>query len=76
MELLEIIFYVVWWLIEGLVATGDVYSWNRGKENRIERREARKRGLPPPPRDKWNNWVIVLTVLFVVLTASFVAWRL
>lgn len=53
----------------------DIYSWWKGKENRIERREARKKGEALPSRDKWNQRVIVLTLAVVILTTVLVVWK-
>lgn len=61
--------------LDGLTLIADFYAWVRGKENRLERREARKLGRTPPPRDKWNRWVLGLSVTFLVLTAGLIAWR-
>jgi hypothetical protein len=76
---MEIIFELLaelFMALDGMTLLADLYAWMKGKNNRIERREARRLGLPPPPRDKWNKWVIVLTVAFVLLTAGMVLWRL
>lgn len=62
--------------LDGLTLLADLYAWAKGKENRIERREARKLGRTPPPRDKWNRWVIGLSVVFAILTTVLVAWKL
>lgn len=61
---------------DGLTLIADVYAWMRGKENRLERREARKRGRTPPPRDRWNRWVIALSVAFALMTTVLVVWKL
>ncbi len=50
----------------------DVYAWIKGRENRLERREARRMGRPVPPRDRWSKSVIWLTFIFVGLTAYIV----
>lgn len=62
--------------LDGLTLIADFYAWMKGRENRLERREARKLGRTPPPRDKWNRLMIVLTVGFVLLTAGLIGWRL
>lgn len=62
--------------LDGLTLVADFYAWVKGKDNRLERREARKLGRTPPPRDKWNRWVIGLSVAFVVLTMGLLVWKL
>jgi hypothetical protein len=52
----------------------DFIAWRRGERNRLERREARRAGLPPPPRDGWNKSVIWLTAIAVLLT-GYIVWR-
>ena len=59
-----------------LLAIGaDVYSWIRGTDNRVERRNARREGIDVPPRDKWNRRVIVFSILVLALTAALVIWK-
>lgn len=74
MELGAILAELLLVLIDALMATGDVYAWLKGKENRQQRRAARRRGEIPPPRDKWNRRVIPLTLGVVGLT-SVLVWR-
>lgn len=74
MELGAIIAELLLMLVDAAMATGDVYAWWKGKENRQQRRAARRRGEIPPPRDRWNRGVITLTFGVVVLTAVLV-WR-
>ncbi|MBP6863853.1 MAG: hypothetical protein KBC32_01145 [Candidatus Didemnitutus sp.] len=74
MELGAIIAELLLMLVDAAMATGDVYAWWKGKENRQQRRAARRRGEIPPPRDRWNRRVITLTLGVVVLTAALV-WR-
>lgn len=69
-------------ILEGLLSVADlltfgldVYSWFRGKDNRIERRLARRTGNDVPPRDKWNRRVIICSVVVIVLTAVLVALK-
>ena len=69
-------------ILEGLVSVfdllalaADVYSWIRGKDNRVERRNARREGLNVPPRDKWNRRVIVFSIVVIALTATLVVWK-
>jgi hypothetical protein len=47
----------------------DLYAWFKGRDNRRERRAAKRAGMPPPPRDRWNRRVIVFSVVAVALTA-------
>lgn len=69
-------------ILEGLVSVfdllalaADVYSWIRGKDNRVERRNARREGLNVPPRDKWNRRVIVFSIVVIALTTTLVVWK-
>ena len=68
MEILGVILEAIVTLIDVACAGADIYSWLKGKPNRIERKEAKKVGAEPPPRDKWNRRVIVLTLVVCVLT--------
>jgi len=61
--------------LDGLTVIADVFSWIKGRANRIERREARRRGEVVPPRNGWNKAVIFLTWIAVALSA-YIAWRL
>jgi hypothetical protein len=54
----------------------DVYSWIRGRQNRIERRVARSSGDEVPARDQWNRRVIVLTVIISIITAILISRKL
>ncbi len=76
MEFILEILAELFFALDGLTLLADFYVWVKGKENRLERREARKLGRTPPPRDKWNRWVIGLSVAFVVLTTGLLAWKL
>ncbi|HUG68219.1 MAG TPA: hypothetical protein VMM76_10735 [Pirellulaceae bacterium] len=69
-------------IVEGLVSfldllavAGDVYSWIRGKDNRVERRNARREGIGIPPRDKWNRRVIAFSIVVIALTAALMIWK-
>ena len=66
----------VLWVLDILGAFADVYAWFKGKENRIERRDARKDGADVPVRDKWNWRVIALTVFVCLLTLVLLKWKL
>lgn len=68
MEVLVFIFELLIGILDALVIGGDIHSWFKGRDNRVERREARRAGLPPPPRDRWNRRVILLSVVAVTLT--------
>ncbi len=76
MELIVAIFEGLLWFLDITIAAVDVYSWFKGRENRIERREARKAGEEAPPRDKCNQRVVVLTVSFCILTLVLLTWIL
>lgn len=69
MELFLLIVEGLLSLVDVLALGVDVYSWFRGKDNRVERRMARKTGNDVPPRDKWNRRVIVCSLVVIVLTA-------
>jgi hypothetical protein len=68
MELLAFIVEALLWLVDLFLMGADVYSWLKGKPNRVERKEAKQAGAKPPPRDKWNHRVIVLTIIACLLT--------
>jgi hypothetical protein len=76
MDLCLFIIEGVLWVVDILGVSADVYAWFKGKDNRIERREARKDGADVPVRDKWNRLVIALTVLACLLTLGLMAWKL
>lgn len=76
MELLFAIVEGVVWLLDLLCFSADVYAWIQGKENRVERREARKAGREIPLRNTWNRLVIVLTVLVCAITIGLILWKL
>ena len=71
MELIEAVLAVLCGLGDLLTLVLDIYCWLAGRENRLERKEARKAGEVPPARDKWNRRVIWLTILFMAVTAGF-----
>lgn len=75
MEAVLFFIEVVLWVVDVLVTFADVYSWIEGKQNRSERREARKVGSDVPPRDHWNRRVIVLTIIVCVLTVGLIIWK-
>jgi hypothetical protein len=63
------------WIIDVIAMTVDVYSWFKGKENRVQRREARKAGVEIPPRDRWNRRVIILTTIVILSTVALLVWK-
>jgi len=69
MELFLLIVEGLLSLVDVLALGLDVYSWFRGKDNRVERRKARRTGNDVPPRDKWNRRVIVCSLVVIALTA-------
>ena len=75
MEGLLLVIEVLGWIADIFMFGADVHSWMKGKENRLERKEARVRDIPVPPRDRWNRRVIVLTLAVLALTAALVALR-
>ena len=76
MAFLEVIFEIVLPILDALIASADIYSWFKGKENRVERREARKAGADLPPRDHWNRRVVILSVLVGAITLGVVLWKM
>lgn len=46
----------------------DFIAWIRSKPSRIERKDAKRRGLPIPPRSGSHIAFIILTVSSVILT--------
>ena len=74
MELLGFIFEALLWILDCVVLGGDVHAWFKGKENRIERRAAKRAGYELPLRDRWNRRTVWLTTIFLFLTAGLVAW--
>jgi nicotinamide riboside transporter PnuC len=75
MELLAFIFEATLCLLDMFFAGADIYSWLKGRPNRVERKEAKKSGIAPPPRDKWNRRVIVLTLVICIITILLFALR-
>ena len=63
------------WLVDAVLTSADVYSWFRGRPNRLERKQARSSGEPIPPRDPWNQRVLILTLIVMALTAGLLVWR-
>ena len=76
MELLLLIVESVVSFLDLVALTVDVYSWIRGKDNRVERRNARRAGIVIPPRDRWNRRVIASSIFVIALTAALVTWKL
>ncbi len=75
MEWIEAAIEFILWITDGGLMLIDLYSWMKGKENRIERRAAKKAGEPLPERDPWNRRVIFLSVTILFLT-SYLVWGL
>jgi hypothetical protein len=63
---------VVLGMFDVLTVAADIHAWFKGRENRRERREARRAGMTAPSRDRWNRRVIVLSVVAVALTTFLV----
>jgi hypothetical protein len=62
-------------LLDVLAFSADIFSWIKGRENRKQRRQARRFGGEIPSRDKWNRRVIVFTAIVIALTAALILWR-
>jgi hypothetical protein len=75
MEGLLLVLEVIGWIADIFMFGADVHSWLKGKENRLERKEARVLDIAVPPRDRWNRRVIVLTLAVVALTAVLLTLR-
>jgi hypothetical protein len=76
MELIAIIGEALLLLIDLAAGIGDLIAWRKSRENRRVRKEARRAGLKPPPRDTWNRLWIVLTLVVVIVTAVLIFRRL
>jgi len=74
MDLLLLIVEGVLWFLDVVLTGADVYSWLKGRENRKERRLARKHGVQVPPRDKWNRRAMLLTIVVCVITMALLIW--
>lgn len=70
MEIGLLIVELIVGLLDVLTVGGDIHAWFKGRDNRRERREAKRAGLSPPPRDRWNRRVIVLSILAVFFTTA------
>lgn len=66
----------IFWIIDMCCLSADIFSWLKGKRNRVERRDAKKSGVKPPPRDKWNRRVIGFTIAICIITTGLLAVRL
>jgi hypothetical protein len=75
MEIFLLVVEGLLWVVDVIAMSVDVYSWFKGKENRVERREARKAGIEVPPRDRWNRRVIALTIFVAISTAVLLIWK-
>ncbi len=74
-EWIELLVEILFGFIDVATLIADLYSWVKGRENRVQRREARNMGNTQPPRDKWNRRVIALTLTFILLTTVLIAWK-
>jgi hypothetical protein len=72
MELFLLILEGLFSLLDLLAIVVDVYSWVRGTDNRVERKNAKRAGSDVPPRDKWNRRVIVFSIVVLALTTALV----
>lgn len=52
----------------------DVAAWIKGKDNRQERRDAKRSGEHPPKRDLWSRLFIVFVCITLCLTALLI-WK-
>lgn len=75
MDFFFLILEALVWVIDLTAMVADVYSWMRGKDNRLQRKLARQTGTSIPPRDRWNRRVIGLTITVVIATAALVLWN-
>jgi hypothetical protein len=55
-------------ILDLLFIFGDVISWIKGKENRIERKSAKRSGGKPPKRNAWNRTFILFSAFIIILT--------
>ena len=61
-------------LLDLFVVGADLFSLGASRENRRERRRAKRQGEPRRPRSAWTWAFLILTPVAVVLTAL-VLWR-
>ena len=61
LELFDIVFMIA-----------DAIAWLKGKENRMERKAAKKTGNKPPKRNSWNRAFILFFILVIIFTALIV----
>lgn len=76
MEIFLLVVEGLLWIGDVIAMGADLYSWFKGKENRIERKEARRTGVEIPRRDRWNRRVITLSLVVAILTAALLVWKL
>jgi hypothetical protein len=62
LEILGFICEAVLWILDAFCVGADVFSWFKGKPNRIVRKQAKRAGGEPPPRDRWHGRVVVFTI--------------
>ncbi len=75
MELFATLLEALLCLIDGVAAIADIVAWVKGRDNRRIRKQARKDGSEPPPRDKWNRLWIVLTIVVAIATSLLIIRR-
>jgi len=75
MDFIWFIIEAIIWIVDIVGFFWDIYAWFAGKDNRIERREARREGGDIPARDKWNRLVVGLSVMVALLTLLLVIWK-
>ncbi len=73
---------LLWAIIEGLGSlidiidivwiAIDIISWIKGKDNRVERKSAKKAGVRPPKRNRWNKAFILFLIMVIVFTGLIV----
>src|ERR1051325_4770464 len=66
------------WTMGLASATGSAVEARRGRENRIERRQAKQAGEKPPPvsRDNWLALILLVVTIacFTILGAAWTYW--
>ena len=61
-------------LIELVAGLLEAVAFRQSRDSRRARRAAKREGVPLPPRDRWHQWFLILTV-FVVLLGLLLAPR-
>jgi uncharacterized membrane protein YidH (DUF202 family) len=52
-----------------ILAIGDSVAWLKGRNNRLERKDAKKRGAVPPVLNIWNRAFIILFIILIIITS-------